>query len=351
MNRAKRSPQKIIAILLFLLLCYALADLQKEPVNMPVHTDGLAVHFIDVGQADCALLLCGDEAMLIDGGNVADSDLIYAYLQKYNINHLKYIVDTHAHEDHVGGLAGALNEATIDYALAPVTEYDSKAFRDFVKYVEAQNKSITIPNPGDKLTLGEADITVLAPLDDYEDTNNTSIVLRVVYGETSFLFTGDAEAQSEQDMLNSGRKLQSTVLKVGHHGSSTSTCDDFLRVVDPEYAVISCETDNSYGHPHQETMVKLHDAGVAVYRTDLQGTIIAQSDGQTVTFTPLGPADDGYDYATGQQTYILNTNTLRFHKPNCTGVKEGNSRNQQSFTGTRDELIRQGYSPCGNCRP
>lgn len=351
MNKAKRSPQKIIIMLLLLVLCYVLADLQKEPVNMPVHTDGLAVHFIDVGQADCALLLCGDEAMLIDGGNVADSDLIYAYLQKYGINHLKYIVDTHAHEDHVGGLAGALNEATIDYAFAPVSEYDTKAFRDFVKYVRAQDKEITIPNPGDNFTLGEAAITVLAPLEDYEDTNNTSIVLRVVYGETSFLFTGDAETESEYAMLNSGRNLQSTVLKVGHHGSSTSTCDDFLRAVNPEYAVISCETDNSYGHPHQETMVKLHDAGIAVYRTDQQGTIIAQSDGHTVTFSPLGPARDDFDYATGQQNYIINTNSLRFHKPNCSGLKDMNSRNQQSYTGTRDELIMQGYSPCGTCRP
>lgn len=351
MNRGRRSPQNVLIILLILLLLYALSEFQQEPVNMPVHTDGLAVHFIDVGQADCALLLCGNEAMLIDGGNVADSDLIYAYLQKYNINHLKYIVNTHAHEDHVGGLAGALNEASIDYALAPVTEYDTKAFRDFVKYVQAQNKEITVPSPGDTMTLGEAEITVLAPLEEYEDTNNTSIVLRVVYGETSFLFTGDAKTESEYAMLNSGRRLNSTVLKVGHHGSSSSTCDDFLRAVNPEYAVISCEINNSYGHPHQETMVKLHNAGIDVYRTDLQGTIIAQSDGQTVSFTPLGPADDGYDYATGQQTYILNTNSLRFHKPNCPGLKDANARNQQSFTGTRDELIRQGYSPCGNCRP
>ena len=151
MKRNQHSPQKFLPLLLILLLLYFIADYVQEPAKMPVHTDGLAVHFIDVGQADCALLLCGDEAMLIDGGNVADSDLIYAYLQKHNINHLKYIVDTHAHEDHVGGLAGALNEATIDYAFAPVTNYDSKAFRNYLKYVESQNKKITIPNPGDKI--------------------------------------------------------------------------------------------------------------------------------------------------------------------------------------------------------
>ncbi len=351
MKRNQHSPQKFLPLLLILLLLYFIADYVQEPAKMPVHTDGLAVHFIDVGQADCALLLCGDEAMLIDGGNVADSDLIYAYLQKHNINHLKYIVDTHAHEDHVGGLAGALNEATIDYAFAPVTNYDSKAFRNYLKYVESQNKKITIPHPCDKLTLGEAEITVLGPLYDYEETNDTSIVLRVVYGKTSFLFTGDAETEAEEDMLAAGRNLQSTVLKVGHHGSSTSSSDDFLAAVNPEYAVISCETGNSYGHPHQETMQKLHKAGIAVYRTDLQGTIIAQSDGETITFTPLGPADDGYNYETGEQTYIINTNSLRFHKPNCSGLQDANSRNQQSFTGSRDELIRQGYSPCGTCQP
>ncbi len=124
-----------------------------------------------------------------------------------------------------------------------------------------------------------------------------------------------------------------------------------MAAVNPEYAVISCETGNSYGHPHQETMQKLHKAGIAVYRTDLQGTIIAQSDGETITFTPLGPADDGYNYETGEQTYIINTNSLRFHKPNCSGLQDANSRNQQSFTGSRDELIRQGYSPCGTCQP
>lgn len=282
MMKKKQQQFKLQNILLAILIL--LIILVTESVIMPSETDGLYVHFIDVGQADCSLLICGDEAMLIDGGNAADSDLVYAYLERRNIDHLKYIVNTHAHEDHVGGLSGALNYATVDYALCPVTSHDTKVFNNFVYYLAQQGKKITVPNPGDTFTIGEAQVTVLGPLKKYDETNNTSIILRVVYGHTSFLFTGDAEQPVEKDLLNSGQLLRSTVFQAGHHGSQTSNSEDFLAAVAPEYVVISCGANNSYGHPDPEVLDRLADAGIETYRTDLQGTIIATSDGETISF-------------------------------------------------------------------
>ena len=251
----------------------------------PVPDDSsFAVHFIDVGQADSALVMCDGAYMLIDGGNAGDSDLVFSYLKSHDVDHLDYMIATHAHEDHIGGLSGAAYAATVSTALSPVTEGETKVFKNLVKSLEAQDVPLTIPYPGESFTLGSAQVEVLGPLDDYKDTNDTSIVLRVQYGSTSFLFTGDMETTAEDDLMEAGIDLSATVLKVGHHGSDSSTSYHFLREVMPDYAVISVGTGNKYGHPSEEILSRLDDADVTVYRTDLQGTIIAESDGTTVTF-------------------------------------------------------------------
>ena len=268
----------ILALLLALSTTACGGEGQSAPTAAP--TEGaLEVHYIDVGQADSALILCGGESMLIDGGNVADSSLVVSYLADQGVDSLDYVVCTHAHEDHVGGLSGPLSQYPAEHVLAPVTEYDTKAFENFLKYTRQQGLEVTSPSPGDTWTVGDASVTVLGPQKAYEDTNNTSIVLRLDYGETSFLFTGDAERDAEADMLEAGAALQADVLKVGHHGSNTSTSYPFLREVAPEYAVISVGEGNDYGHPHAETMSRLRDADVTVYRTDLQGNIIIQAGG------------------------------------------------------------------------
>ena len=218
-------------------------DTPDESLKVPSDST-LEIHFIDVGQADSALILCDDAAMLIDGGNVEDSDLVYTYLRNENIDSLDYIVCTHAHEDHVGGLSGALNYTTANVAFCPVTDYDSNAFQNFVRYLG--DTQITVPTPGDTYELGSASFAILGPISPSDDPNNTSIVLKLTYGETSFLFTGDAERDEEQDILNAGYDLSATVLKVGHHGSDTSTTYPFLREIMPQYAVISCGAGNSY---------------------------------------------------------------------------------------------------------
>lgn len=319
------------------------------------------IHFIDVGQADSALVTCDGHSMLIDGGNADDSNLVYSVLQRETKGHLDYVIGTHAHEDHIGGLSGAFEADTADVTFCPVTEYDSKAFRNFKARADERGGGITVPEVGDTFTLGEATVTIVAVNSVPEDTNNTSIVIRIVYGDTSFLFTGDAEQETEEKILESDQDIESTVLKVGHHGSSTSTSQAFLDAVSPTYAVISCGKDNSYEHPHSETLAKLASAGVEVFRTDELGDIYCTSDGSEVTFsygeyhkdieTYSAEVEESQQPDTVAETYILNTNSLKFHRPDCSSASQISDANREEYTGTREELIEQGYTPCGYCKP
>ena len=245
--------------------------------------------FFDVGEADSTLVRCDGHMMLVDGGGPGSSSFLYSYLEQNGIEYLDYIVCTHAHEDHVGGLAGALNYAKVGTAFAPMTEYDTRAFNSFVKYLGKQGRTITIPSAGDTFMLGNANVEILAPIDRdvplaADDLNNASIILRIVYGETAFMITGDAEESEEQSVLDAGVNIKCNVLRVGHHGSYTSTSENFLRAVDPEYCVISVGKDNAYGHPHDEVMNRIAAFGAVVYRTDLNGSIVCTSDGKSVTF-------------------------------------------------------------------
>lgn len=335
-----------------------------EPDQPVVTGSGLKVHFIDVGQADAALVTCDDQAMLIDGGNAEDSNVMYTYLKKNGITHLDYVIGTHAHEDHIGGIAGALNYATVDTVYCPVTGHDSKAFANFVKAVNKHGATITVPYAGMSFSLGSAAVTILAVNAD-TDTNNTSIVLRITYGNTSFLFTGDAEYAVEQVLIDSGAELRSTVLKVGHHGSDSSSSYSFLWNVMPQYAVISVGKGNTYGHPTEEVLSRLRDAGTTLYRTDMQGDIIATSNGSTVSFSVSRNANADTFGSIGTNStepateetqsagvdYIINIKSGLFHYPDCGAVSNMSEKNKQEYTGTREDLIEQGYTPCGWCKP
>ena len=266
--------KKVLALLLLLLFLPFSASAE------------LQAYFLDVGQGDCTIIRCDGETMIIDGGPRAASGFLYSYIRDtLALTHVDYIISTHPHVDHVYGLATVLNAVPVDLVLTPVTEWDSVAFSYMMKYAAKQGTPVEVPREGDTLQLGGATVTVLhcwPEAVDFGRTNDSSIVVRIDYGTTSFLVTGDAEDWSEYQMIDSGMNLRADVLKVAHHDSRYSSTMEFLRAVQPDYAVISSGAGNDYGHPHAETLDRLAKAGARVLRTDEMGTIVISSDGERI---------------------------------------------------------------------
>ncbi|MBF8984050.1 MBL fold metallo-hydrolase [Lutibacter sp. B2] len=268
-----------------------LSDHQSENVfshtveNTPSPKGIVKVHYIDVGQGDCILVENNQHYMLIDAGNNDDSKLVLDYLKKQGIKKLDVVVGTHPHEDHIGSLDAVINNFDIGKVYMPKIINTTKTYRDVITAIKSKELRITPPKVGERFRIGDATASILAPNSEkYKDLNNYSIVIKLTYGSTSYLFTGDAEGLSEKEMLGRGSDLSADVLKVGHHGSHSSSIIEFLNRVNPKYAVISCEKNNDYKHPHKETMDKLEKRNIPVYRTDESGTIICTSDGQTINF-------------------------------------------------------------------
>lgn len=324
----------------------------------------LIVTFIDVGQGDATLLQCGGSSMLIDAGKNDQGTSLQLFLQKQKVKELEYAVGTHPDEDHIGGLDVVITKFDVDHVLMPDRKSDTKTYRDTIQAAKDKSIAIENPEPGDTFWLGDAKVEVMAPLKKYEDNNNNSIVLMVEHGENRFLFTGDAEEEAEEDMLQAGVDLDADVLKVGHHGSRSSTSESFLQAVSPEAAVISCGEGNSYGHPHAQTMNSLRMNGIELYRTDESGTIVAYSDGESIEFDvppsdswipgePEGTrGDEDSEQAEAsekKQDYVLNINSGKFHKPDCSGARQIKESNKKEIKDSRENLIKQGYEPCGIC--
>ncbi|MBU5425308.1 MBL fold metallo-hydrolase [Tissierella pigra] len=282
-NFKKASMFVFIMIMIFSLMgCEDIID-----TNLDSNTgDILEIHFIDVGQADSIFIKKGQEAMLIDAGNNKDGKTVVEYIKNQNVSKLNYVIGTHPHADHIGGLDDVIDNLDIDKLIMPNAIANTKTFEDVLDSIDKKGLKITKPKVGDRYTLNGAEFIVLAPNgESYESLNDYSVVVKLIDGETSFLFTGDAEALSEKEMLKSNRNLlKSDVLKVGHHGSVTSTSQEFLDAVDPYIAVISSETGNSYGHPHKEIIERLTEKNIDICRTDLQGTIIIKSNGKSLEF-------------------------------------------------------------------
>ena len=356
--------KKLISIFLILsfLLCGCSVEivLGPEEATRPAVTGGdeLIVHFIDVGQADCALIEWGGFYVLIDGGNRDDGQLVVSYLEQQNVYALNAVICTHAHEDHVGGLPAVLAVYPTAQVFAPTKTYASNVFDDFVYYTDQQGLEITIPTPGTRFALqgddqpGGAEITILGPVKSYAETNDTSIVVKLEYGDTSFLFTGDMEVAAENDMLDywDGKMDWNVdVLKVGHHGSSTSSGYRFVYETDPEYAIFSVGADNSYGHPHEEVVSRYQDAGIPMLRTDELGTILAVSDGSEITITWENQKATPGDMESGEDSavrYIGNKNSQKFHAPDCNSLPKEENR---VYFDSYDAAIEAGYAPCGSC--
>ena len=209
---------------------------------------------------------------------------------RQGVEKLDYVIGTHPDSDHIGGLDVIIYKFQCDTIFMPDFVKDTKTYDDVIQTVKNKNYKITCPNVGDTYNLGEAEFTVIAPNDDYGDANNASIGIYLTYGGTSFLFTGDAEEEAEKGILANGINIDSDVYKAGHHGSRTSSCDELLEKVSPEYVVVSCGEDNSYGHPHAAILNYCISNNIPMYRTDTQGTIVAKSDGKNITWN-MSPAE------------------------------------------------------------
>ena len=245
---------------------------------------GFAVHFVDVGQGDGAIVVCDGKTLVIDGGTAENGAKMVEYLQNtLHVSKVDFVIGTHPHADHIGGLPDVIRACKVKKLYSPVDEFEAKPFETMKRAADDKKLKITVPQAGQSFSLGRAKVEFLAPLGIYDNVNDLSLVVRITYGQTTFLFTGDAERPSEYDMTDSGEDLSAMVLKVGHHGSNTSTSYVFLRQVMPAYAIISCGKDNAYGHPHEEVLSRLADEGAVVYRTDECGTIVCRSNGAKVT--------------------------------------------------------------------
>lgn len=305
----------------------------------------IKVHFIDVGQADSILIQQNGENMLIDAGNNADEDTLKNYLNSLGITEFKYVVGTHAHEDHIGSLDYIMNSFKVGKIYFPKATATTKTFENLVKAVKNKGMQFTVPKVGETFNIGNAKCTVLAPNGtSYEDANNDSIVIKLEYGNNSFIFTGDAEDVSEKEMLSNGLDLKADVLKVGHHGSSSSSTDEFLNSVNPKYAVISVGKDNDYGHPHKEPLERLSSRGIQVYRTDESGTIVATSDGNNITFSAAPSTSN--KAGSGSSSNSGNSNTSSSSTSNSAGTNSSNSQNQSasSSSGQSDGTGQNGSS-------
>ena len=351
--------------------------LPKAPHSRVISTstvglnDELRVSFIDVGQGDSEFIeLPNGETMLIDAGTNETGKNVVDYIKSLGYTSINYVVGTHPHEDHIGGLDDVIKTFDIGSIYMPKVTADTKTFEDVLDAAESKNLMINTAKSGVSI-MNTEDLSVkfLAPtIDSYENTNDYSAVVKVVYGDTSYLFTGDAEEFSESLITDD---VNADVLKVGHHGSSTSTSTEFLKKVSPSSAVISCGKDNSYGHPHSETLQKLADMGTAVYRTDELGTIVSVSDGKTITFDTNNTASvsggsqntEASNNAAANNTasntpsseetgitYVLNKNSKKIHLTECSSVNQISDKNK-GYTDNYDEAIKEGYTPCKVCNP
>ena len=334
-------------------------------------SNDLRIHFIDVGQGDSELIESNGHYMLVDAGEGDKGDIVVDYLQKLGVTQLDYVIGTHPHSDHIGGLEEVIKSFQINEIMMPAKEHTTPTSKCLLKAIEHEGLTLTTPAVGGIYELGNASFQIISPNKDYgDDLNNWSIGIKIRNGKNAFVMCGDAENGAEMDMCSNELDIGADVLKLSHHGSSTSSSESFLDKVHPAYAVISCEIGNIHGHPDAGTMEKLKERNIQIYRTDEMGTVIASSDGETITWNK--PPDT--DYAPGipftaemqdgsavqnngeiqngeAQEYILNTKSLKFHYPDCPSVKKMMASNKKKYRGTRNDLIDNGYAPCKYCSP
>lgn len=282
----KKYSLLLCIIILFTSLTLSSCDtLQGSVKNNLSSTSSLRIHYIDVGQGDSILIQVNNKNMLIDSGPAVSEDKILSYLKNLNIRKFDYVITTHPHEDHIGNMTAIINKYSIDKFLAPKVTTNTATFKKMMLALKNKNMKIqTIKSGIGSIDLGEnINVDVFSPNKDiYEELNNYSPMIKITYGTRSFLFVGDAEKEVEQEVLNKNYDIKSDVLKVGHHGSSSSTSKEFLKKVNPSIAVISVGVNNSYNHPNKNVVKLLKDSDITVYRTDTDGTVVLDCDGKNI---------------------------------------------------------------------
>lgn len=337
----------------------------------------LSVTYLNVGQGNSVFIECDDHYMLIDGGKSDQSSKIYSFLEKKDIEKLHLVVATNTNEENVGGLAAALKEYDCDTVLAPTNEAANEKYANFLKYTEKKNKSVTVPKVNDTYTLGDAKISVLACASKIDAAQ--SIILQIQHFDTKYLFASDVKAEEESVLCKQyGEALKSDALCIGNHGSSISSSDAFLDTVNPKIAILSVDGNDGSGLPESKVLDALHQRNIDLYRTDCNGDIKLVSNGKSINISTTKEANLNQLLTPGfistpestptptpeptpepvteeqkpiEQYYIINTNTGKFHYPTCRSIKRMKDKNKLEFTGTRDDVLARGYSPCMICNP
>lgn len=372
-----KKQNRFVTFILSVLLALTLV-LPGSAVTAKADGQGnMAVHFIDVGQGLAILVQLGGENLLYDGGNRSHADEVVQYLKNQQVETINYMISSHYDEDHLGGLVKCLDNFEVDHVLGSDYVHTSDLFNTFMNTATAHAIIVEYPSVGDTYEFGTGSFTVMAPDGISQNSNDNSVVIRLVNGNNSFMFMGDAEETSEQDMISTGMNLDCDVLSLGHHGSASSTSWDLLEAASPSWAVISCGLNNSYGHPAAETMGKLSDMDIPVFRTDDQGTVIALSDGNTISWnqepcndytsgSEKQSADSSADQseqdmndAAATESYAAETDTSdtqgrmvwisatgsKYHSiPDC-----GNMNPDKAMQETESQALSQGYEACKKC--
>lgn len=343
----------------------------QEQIENESHLSGeMQVHFLDVGQGLAIFVQSEGQNLIYDGGDRKTSSFVVSYLKKHGVSQIDYLICSHYDSDHMAGLIGCLNAFDVKTVIDSDYEHNSKLYDSFMSAVADNGLTVQHPEVGSEFVFGSGKFTVLSPSKIVADSNANSVAIKLVNGNNSFIFTGDADHYSESAMCASDINLDCDVLSLGHHGSATSTSYAFLEKTVPAFAVISCGAENQYGHPHKDTMEKLESMEINIFRSDKQGIVIATSDGKEIVWStnPCNDYSPGEESDLGTQlqgdspvqsessltesraessgtvVYITDTGS-KYHNSECRHLKK--SKIEISLSDAKS----QGYDPCGTCKP